>query len=68
MINKKHQQYFEDIRAKEERNLELKTALCEKLEAIDLDAIKTAAQWEATTKEVIAMQQEWREIGLLLRK
>ena len=68
VINKKHQQYFEDIRAKEERNLELKTALCEKLEAIDLDAIKTAAQWEATTKEVIAMQQEWREIGFAPQK
>ena len=68
VINKKHQQYFEDIRAKEERNLELKTALREKLEAIDLDAIKTAAQWEATTKEVIAMQQEWREIGFAPQK
>ena len=68
VINKKHQQYFEDIRAKEEKNLELKTALCEKLEAIDLDAIKTAAQWEATTKEVIAMQQEWREIGFAPQK
>ena len=68
VINNKHQQYFEDIRAKEERNLELKTALCEKLEAIDLDAIKTAAQWEATTKEVIAMQQEWREIGFAPQK
>ena len=68
VINKKHQQYFEDIRAKEEKNLELKTALCEKLEAIDLDAIKTAAQWEATTKEVIAMQQEWREIRFAPQK
>ena len=68
VINKKHQQYFEDIRAKEEKNLELKTALCEKLEAIDLDSIKTAAQWEATTKEVIAMQQEWREIGFAPQK
>jgi len=68
VINKKHQQYFEDIRAKEEQNLEQKTALCEKLEAIDLDAIKTAAQWEATTKEVIAMQQEWREIGFAPQK
>ena len=68
VINKKHQQYFEDIRAKEEKNLELKTALCEKLEAIDLDAIKTAAQWEATTKEVIAMHQEWRDIGFAPQK
>lgn len=68
VINKKHQQYFEEIRSKEEKNLELKTALCEKLEAIDLDAIKTAAQWETTTKEVIAMQQEWREIGFAPQK
>ena len=68
VINKKHQQYFEEIRAKEEKNLEQKTALCEKLEAIDLDAIKTAAQWETTTKEVIAMQQEWREIGFAPQK
>ena len=68
VINKKHQQYFEEIRAKEEKNLEQKTVLCEKLEAIDLDAIKTAAQWETTTKEVIAMQQEWREIGFAPQK
>ena len=68
VINKKHQQYFEEIRSKEEKNLELKTALCEKLEAIDLDAIKTAAQWETTTKKVIAMQQEWREIGFAPQK
>ena len=68
VINKKHQQYFEEIRSKEEKNLEQKTALCEKLEAIDLDAIKTAAQWETTTKEVIAMQQEWREIGFAPQK
>ena len=68
VINKKHQQYFKEIRSKEEKNLEQKTALCEKLEAIDLDAIKTAAQWETTTKEVIAMQQEWREIGFAPQK
>ena len=68
VINKKHQQYFEEIRSKEEKNLEQKTALCEKLEAIDLDALKTAAQWETTTKEVIAMQQEWREIGFAPQK
>lgn len=68
VINKKHQQYFEDIRAKEEKNLEQKTAICEKLEAINLDAIKTAAQWESTTKEVIAMQQEWRNIGFAPQK
>lgn len=68
VINKKHQQYFEDIRAKEEKNLEAKTALCEKMEAINLDDIKTAAQWEQITKDVIAMQQEWRTIGFAPQK
>ena len=68
VINKKHQQYFEDIRDKEEKNLEAKTALCEKMEAINLDDIKTAAQWEQITKDVIAMQQEWRTIGFAPQK
>ena len=68
VINKKHQQYFEDVRAKEEKNLEAKTALCEKMEAINLDEIKTAAQWEKATKDVIAMQQEWRSIGFAPQK
>ena len=68
VINKKHQQHFEDLRAKEEKNLEMKTALCEKLEAIDIDAIKTATQWESTTKDVIAIQQEWRAIGFAPQK
>ena len=68
VINKKHQQYFEDLRAKEEKNLEQKTTLCEKLEAIDLNTIKNAAQWEATTKDVIAIQQEWRSIGFAPQK
>ena len=68
VINKKHQQYYDELRAKEEKNLEAKTALCEKMEAINLDEIKTAAQWEKITKEVIAMQQEWRSIGFAPQK
>ena len=50
------------------KNLEAKTALCEKMEAINLDDIKTAAQWEQITKDVIAMQQEWRTIGFAPQK
>ncbi len=68
VINKKHQQHFDAIRAQEEKNLEMKTAICEKLEAIDIDTIKTATQWESTAKEVIALQQEWRSIGFAPQK
>ena len=68
VINKKHQQHFEDLRAKEEKNLEDKTALCEKMEAINTDDIKTASEWERITKDVIAIQQEWRSIGFAPQK
>ena len=68
VVNKRHQQYFEDIRAKEEENLTKKTALCEKLEAIDTNALKNATQWEEASKNAIAIQQEWRTIGFAPQK
>ena len=68
VVNKRHQQYFEDIRAKEEENLAKKTALCEKLEAIDTNALKNATQWEEASKNAIAIQQEWRTIGFAPQK
>jgi hypothetical protein len=68
VINKRHQQHFEDIRAREEENLEKKTALCEKVEAIAKDENKGSADWEKHTKEIIAIQQEWKTIGFAPQK
>ena len=67
-VNKRHQQYFEELKQKEEENLAHKTALCEKIEAIDLTAIKTAAAWEAQTQQIIEMQKEWHTIGFAPQK
>ncbi len=68
VINKKHQKYFEDQRAKEEENLTQKTALCEKVEAIGKEEYKQASEWEKATKEVIAIQGEWKKIGFAPQK
>ncbi len=68
VINKRHQQYFEDLRAKEETNLTQKTALCEKVEDIVKSEIKTASEWEKKTQEVIALQAEWKTIGFAPQK
>ena len=67
-VNKRHQQYFEDLKQKEEANLAHKTALCEKIEAVDLTANKTATAWEAQTQQIIEMQKEWRTIGFAPQK
>lgn len=68
VINKRHQQHFEQLRAQEEENLEKKTALCEKAEAVAAAECKTGNEWEAKTKEIIAIQQEWKTIGFAPQK
>lgn len=68
VINKRHQQHFENLRAKEEDNLNRKTALCEKAEAIIKEENKNAGDWERHTKEIIAIQAEWKTIGFAPQK
>lgn len=68
VINKKHQQHFEKLRAEEEKNLTKKTALCEKVEAIAKEENKGAADWERHTKEIIAIQADWKKIGFAPQK
>ena len=68
VINKRHQQHFEQLRAKEEENLQRKTELCEKVEAIAAEEKKGSADWEKQTKQIIELQQEWKTIGFAPQK
>ncbi len=68
VINKRHQQHFEDLRAREEENLAKKTALCEKVEAINGEEKKNSGDWERLTKEIIDIQAEWKTIGFAPQK
>ena len=68
VINKKHQQHFEELRAKEEENLAKKTALCEQAEAIASGEKKSSADWEKLTKDMMALQAEWKTIGFAPQK
>ena len=68
VINKRHQQHFEDLRAGEEENLGRKTALCEKVEEIGKLENKGAADWEKHSKEIIEIQNEWKTIGFAPQK
>ena len=68
VINKRHQQHFDDLRAKEEENLTRKTALCEKVEAIAAEPNNNSGDWERHTKEIIEVQTEWKTIGFAPQK
>lgn len=68
IINKRHQEHFEKLKAKEQENLEAKTAICEQIENINTDALKSFKEWEDMNKEVMALQEKWKTIGFAPKK
>ena len=67
-INKKYQTFVEDRKSKEKENADAKTELCEKIEQISTDDLKTYAQWDEVTKQIIALQEDWKKLGYASRK
>lgn len=68
VINKKYQAFFEERKAAERANEEAKNALCEQIEAISLDELKSFAAWDEKTKAVLQAQEEWTKLGFASRK
>lgn len=67
VINKRHQEHFEKLKAKEQENLDAKTVICEQIEAIDFSALKSFKDWEEKNKEVTACKRNGRRL-VSLRK
>lgn len=67
-INKRYQDYFVERKTREQENETAKTALCEKVEALDFSSLSTYAAWDAMTRDFISAQEEWRKLGYASRK
>ena len=68
IINKRHQQHFENIKEKEQRNLDEKTVICEIVESMEYDKIQTFQEWHDKTDEILALQAKWKTIGFAPQK
>lgn len=68
VINKRHQDYFEQRKAGELANEEAKTALCEEMESIDLSGLNSFNAWSAATDKVMELQKRWKEYGFASKK
>lgn len=68
VIRKKHQAFFEERKNAEKENADAKTALCEKIEEIKTDGLKTYSAWDNATKQIIALQEEWKKLGFASAK
>jgi hypothetical protein len=68
IVNKRHQQHFEELKENEQYNLDQKTVICEIVEGIEFDELKTFQAWENKTKEILALQAKWKTIGFAPQK
>ncbi|WP_370526933.1 DUF349 domain-containing protein [Bacteroides sp. 51] len=68
VVNRRHQQHFEELKEVEQLNLDQKSVICEIVEGIDYNNLKTFAAWEEQTQEIIALQAKWKTIGFAPQK
>lgn len=68
VINKRHQDFFEGRKQQEQENLDKKTVICETIEAIDIEALKTFANWNEASEKITQLQAEWKTIGFAPQK
>ena len=61
-FNRKRE-FYKQMLVDQEKNLELKIKLCEKVEAI-----QDSTEWKTTTDRIISYQKEWKKIGPAPRK
>ena len=67
-INRRHQQHFEEIKEKEQRNLDEKIVICEIVETMEYDKMATFQDWQDKTEEILALQAKWKTIGFAPQK
>lgn len=68
VVNKKYQTFFEARKARERENEDKKTAICERIEALDFASLKSHAAWEQMTKEILVAQDDWKKLGFASKK
>lgn len=68
VVNKRHHDYFDAMREEEVGNLAKKTALCEKIEAIDIDSLASYKDWQEKSDAIVEVQSEWKKIGFAPKK
>ncbi len=68
VVNRRHQQHFEDLKEKEQHNLDEKSVICEIVEGMEYDTFKTFQDWDDKTQEILALQAKWKTIGYAPQK
>jgi archaellum component FlaC len=67
-VNKRHHEFFEKQKDDQKKNLDAKTALCEKVEEIAAGEILTFADFKEKSDAILECQKLWKTIGFAPKK
>ncbi len=67
-INKRHQEYFEQLKAEQVRNLNLKTELCAASEELSAQPLTSRKEWNKASDRLLEIQKTWKTIGFAPKK
>ena len=67
-INEKHHKFFESLKIEQENNLKIKEEICEKASVLAEKEYKSYAEWDAATKTILDLQEEWKHSGTVAQK
>lgn len=67
-VNKRHHEFFEKQKEDQKRNLDAKTALCEKVEEIANSEILTFNDFKEKSEAILECQKLWRTLGFAPKK
>ncbi|MDO4949070.1 MAG: DUF349 domain-containing protein [Bacteroidales bacterium] len=63
VVSRAYQQFFENRKEQEQNNYDQKVVICEIVEAIEYETLKTYQDWKNKTDEVLTLQAKWKKIG-----
>ena len=67
-INKQHQEHFEQLKAEQVKNLELKTELCAVVEELAAQPFTSRKEWNKASERLLEIQKTWKTIGFAPKK